>query len=65
MVNVHISTVQSFPKWHSKRVEMTIQGAPDVTNIAHEIADAIIQATVPAGIDNPNTIVQVCVYPMV
>ena len=23
-----------------------------------------MQATIPAGIDNPNTIVQVCVYPM-
>ena len=43
---------------------MTVQSAPDATNITREIADAIMQATIPAGIDNPNTIVQVCVYPM-
>ena len=39
-------------------------GVPDGNNITSEIADAIIQATVPAGIDNPNTVVQVCVYPV-
>ena len=64
MVNVHISAVQNFPKWHSTRVEMTVQGTPDGNNITREIPDAIFQATVPAGIDNPNTVVQVCVYPV-
>ena len=64
MVNVHISAVQNFPKWHSKRVEMTVQGVPDCNNITREIADAILQATIPTGIDNPNTVVQGCVYPV-
>ena len=42
---------------------MTVQGVPDARNITREIADAVLQATIPAGIDNPNTVVQVCVYP--
>ena len=63
MVNVHITSTHNFPRWHSKRVEMTVQGVPDAHNITREIADAVLQATIPAGIDNPNTVVQVCVYP--
>ena len=31
-------------------------------NIICEIGKAILQATIPVGIDNPNTVVQVCVY---
>ena len=43
---------------------MTVQGVPDGNNyITREIGDAIMQATIPAGTDNPNTIVQVSVYP--
>ena len=51
MVNVHITGVQEFPRWHSKRVEMTVQGVPDARNITREIADAVLQATIPAGIN--------------
>ena len=42
---------------------MIVEGVPDGNNITREIGHAIMQATIPAGIDNPNTIVQVSVYP--
>ena len=62
MVQVHINSVQEFPRWHSHRVEMTVNGPPG-GDITAELANAILQATIPAGIDNPNTVVQVSVYP--
>ena len=62
MVQVHINSVQEFPRWHSHRVEMTVNGPPG-GDITAELANTILQATIPAGIDNPNIVVQVSVYP--
>ena len=41
---------------------MIVEGTPD-NDITAEIVNAVLQATIPTGIYNPNTIVQVSVYP--
>ena len=61
---VHITSFRDFSRSHSKRVEMTVQGVPDRNNITGEIAGVILQGTIPAGMDNPNTVVQVSIYPI-
>ena len=59
MVRKHIVNVLQISKWHSKQVQMQVmQRAYDI-NITREIADAVLQVIIPAGIDDPNTVVQV------
>ena len=43
---------------------MIVQGLPHPNNITREISDIIVQASLPALIENPNTIVQVSVCPL-
>ena len=43
---------------------MIVQNVSDTTIITCEFADAVLQATVLTGIGNPNTVVQVSMYPL-